>query len=99
MAAPYRACALRAPVCAQLRNGLIFFMAQPPLLRKEGTDLARIAFRNLESSTVDQGQAPRKTTRRPSLRSRNLPCLVGKENGAIMADRMDESGPICDLSD
>jgi len=48
---------------------------------------------------VDQGQAPRKTTKRLSLRSRNPPCLVGKENDAIVADRVDDSGPICDPSD
>ena len=29
------------PRLRQLRNGAVFFMAQPPLLRKEGTGLAR----------------------------------------------------------
>ena len=41
---------------------LFFFMAQPPLLRKEGTELARIMFRNLDSYAAE--------TASPSLRFR-----------------------------
>ena len=48
--------------------------------------------RKLHETT--RGRSTKRLTRIPTVRPRNPPCLVVKENVAIVPEPMDDSGPI-----